>query len=1217
MIKLKLRFGAGRALKSSACFGVFAFPVSVALASVQPAVRMPKFETLEKLTVGPDNHFQVAIGGNEERMYFTRSSNLATRLFWRGLKGVESLGQVQAFVKAEFDTKDPAISFDGSRIAFTSFERQARGDICVQDVNATSGSKQLCAEEKTASEQPFWLSATNVGFIRRPVSTGRAQLVDWNIRTNEKRIILEDQIFSAHADAQGRWVVFASVADNKSAAQGELDRVLKVHRIKDSKTWALKIALPGLSGFPHFDAAGEAVYFAQFSNDTNADARIDGNDNGVLFRIPSTRLEDGHASILPEQLTTAEQNCNYPAPGSKFLYMTCAFEGTLDVYRIPKAGLVPAAWNEKTLLDAYRTSRSIAERTLLLNTLRYRFENYRNADSFEKIFSQHFLTGEYQAALYYLDFVVDNAPAFSKQGYAVLRHILEILQYRALEKLDQISPEFVALLEGKKRIFLREKGAFRDFADLAQTYVELSMRENKKARDRFVKASLSRFKTSLEQYVYFSLSRTMLDENLMTLGDWYRLAVNVAQSPVLTDESRAYVSSVIIAKVAETKKAPADRLAQIQLLRTGAAAGSILDTLLATQDYALKIALAENEADEDKAFQGFNGIFAKTTDQYYLNRALAVQAVLTLAEFNKSRVMQFVASNWLAAAKLSDTEFMHARDQYVSVVLDKAYSLWAKSNPRSASQVFYSSVRLTDDQEAHLGFVTTMLQDNNRKLLDERYASLKSGTFTGSNVDFAKAVILLFDDLSAKDRKSEDKLKEASKILMGIVDDGTRPAGKHLLLGYISHEMLLRRMKGFTFDQELSQTAHHQYMIALDLARKSPRLTARILQNLAMLHLQTGNFGLASGYFAARNKSAFESEQERLSVLWHFSKALYRNGEFPAAAEVSVEGFKLAQKLKSEAEILNGWNERAAFHLSQSGKFAEAAEMYAALLARIEKRNDENVLKALFMQGWSLMKAGRIKQASAAFDKALTLAGKSKSRKPSGEPGDVVEFQPERYSALAYGFLTQMSNTPEGRIVLRENRMKIMRGWEKSLKSFSLSQENWDRFVLKDCSAQAVDYWLAKNPEKSVKQMEECLMRASKAVEKSGESADESILETLRVSWMLSARFKEKNLGFSAAVTETYLNLSRRALSKLDTIAAASRPMANRWLRLKAEQTGLRTIMKAVSQREFLSKKDSLAELQQIGGSDRLELLNAEERQALAEHLGRIRAKVEQHGLER
>lgn len=1179
-------------------------------AASEAQLRMPRFETLEKLTVGPDNHFQVAIGSSEDKMFFTRSSNLATRLYWRGLKGFQALGQVQPFVNAEFDTKDPAISFDGSKIAFTSFEKQARGDVCVQDLAASKQSSQICAEEKNASEQPFWLSTQTVGYIRRPLGSSKAQLVSWNIQSKEKRVLFEDQILSAHADAQGRWLVYASVNGKSRTNEDQLGRVLKVHRLKDGQTWSLRISLPGLSGFPRFDDRGESLYFAQFSNDTNADARIDGNDNGVLFRLPVGKLDDSTSDLLPEQLTTSEQNCNYPAPGREYLYMTCAFEGSLDVYRIPKTGLIPPNWSEKYLLDAYRTSRSIAERTLLINTLRYRFESYRNLDSLEKVLSQHFLTGEYQAALYYLDFVEANAPAVDKSGYAVFRNILEVLQYRAREKLDQISPEFVALLNEKRKLFEKEKGPYRFFAVLALAIVDFSARNPAKAKEKFQKVSVAQQRSPLEQAVYFYLSRLLLEQNVLTLDQWFQAATAVAQSSILSDESRAYASSLIISKVAESNKSAADRLKRLQELRSGVKAGALLETLLTSQEFILKVALSQTEADEDKAFQEFNKIFAKTSDQYYLNRALSVQAVLTLAEFNKTRVMGFVAANWLAAAKISDTEFMHARDQYVGVVLDKAYGFWAKPDAKSASQVFYSAVRLTDDQEAHLGFISTLLQDNNRKLIDERYASLKSGSFTVGNLDFAKAALILLDDMTAKDKSKLKQLDEAEKVLLAIKDDGSRPAGRHLLLGYISHQKMLRKMKGFTFDQELSQAAHHQYMIALDLARKSQRMSAQILENLAMLHLQTGNFGLASGYFAARGKIAFESDEARLSFLWNYAKALYRNGEFAGAAEKSLQGLALSKSKKLSGDTIVGWTERAAFHLSQADRFKESADLYTQVLSQIEKRGDENALKALFMQGWSLMKAGQLKLAANAFDKAIVLAEKSKSRKASGEPGDVVEFQPERYSALAFGFLTQMASTPGARLPLRANRMKIMQGWEKSYKSFALSRENWSRFVLKDCTSQAADLWSTNEIIKSVQQLEECLKQAAVAAEESGEAADESILETLRVTWMLASRLAEKKALLSASGLESYLNLSRRALSKLDTVAAASRPMANRWLRLKAEQTAVRTTLLTPGQRDYLTLADSSSALQQIASSDRVELLNADERQSLTRQIDQIKDRL-------
>lgn len=1184
-------------------------------AANEPVQKMPRMENLEKLTVGPDNHFQVAIGGNEDKIFFTRSSNLATRLYWRGLKGAQALGLVQPLVKAEFDTKDPAISFDGARIAFTSFERQARGDVCVQDVAAEKEKpSQICADEKVASEQPFWLDAQTVGYIRRPIGKSNAQMVSWDLRSREKRVLFEDQIFSAHADAQGRWIVFSSVDGNAGRSGGDFERLLKVYWRKDQKSHPLRVSLPGLSGFPRFDDGGEFLYFAQFPNDTNSDARIDGNDNGVLFRVPAGVLADGKGVVLPEQLTTAEQNCNYPAPAREFLYMTCAFEGTLDVYRIVKTGLIPTRWNENVLLDAYRTSRSIAERTLIINTLRNRFEKYRNLDSLEKVLSQHFLTGEYQAALYYLNFVEAAASAGEKIGYAVLRNILEILQYRARERLDQISPEFVSLLNEKRKILEREKGAFKSFADLALIFVDLSQRDFTKVKTRFSKIKVAAQQSPLEQYTYFLLSRTLLAQKIVGIDDWYRAAAAVAQSAILNDEAKAYVGSVMVSKIAESHKTAAERLSRLQAVRKLAASGTLLDTLLASQESALQVAVAEGDAAEDKPFQEFNKIFAKTSDQYYLNRALAVQAVLTLAEFNKTRVMGFIAANWLAAAKISDTEYMHARDQYVGVVLDKAYGFWAKPDTKSASQVFYSSVRLTDDQEAHLGFVTTLLQENNRKLLDERYASLKSGSFTAANVDFAKAAVLLFDDLARQEKESTELLEQAEKILLGVRDDGSRPAGKHLLLGYVAHQKLLRKMKGFTFDEELSQAAHHQYMIALDLGRKSQRLTAQVLNNLGMLHLQTGNFGMASGYFAAREKLAFENPQAQMSFLWNFSKALYRNGEFPRAAEVSLQGLTLAQQNKLSEKVQQAWTERTAFHLSQADRFKEAAEHYGKLLSGIEKQGDENTLKALLMQGWSLMKTGQSKQAANSFDKVIVLADKSKPRKASGEPNDVLDFRPQRYSALAYGFLAQMSNAPSARIPLRTNRMKIMEGWEDSLGSYALSRENWSRFVLKDCTSQAADLFLSGDHSGAGRQLDECLQRLAVAVEDSGETADETALETLRVTWMLSSRLAEKNISLSAKSMDTYLLLSRRALSKLDSLAGASRPMAVRWLRLSSEQSVLRSTLLSSTKPEYIKPADAEKVLQQIATSERLELLNAEERQTLAAHLAGLQERLKRVG---
>jgi tetratricopeptide (TPR) repeat protein len=322
----------------------------------------------------------------------------------------------------------------------------------------------------------------------------------------------------------------------------------------------------------------------------------------------------------------------------------------------------------------------------------------------------------------------------------------------------------------------------------------------------------------------------------------------------------------------------------------------------------------------------------------------------------------------------------------------------------------------------------------------------------------------------------------------------------------------------------------------------------------------------------------------------------------------------LAQQNKMPEEVQYAWTERTAFHMSQADRFKEAAEYYAKLLSGIEKRGDENTLKALLMQGWSLMKAGQIKQAANAFDKVIVLADKSKMRKASGEPNDVLEFRPQRYSALAFGLLTQMSKVPAARIPLRGSRMKLMAGWENSLSSYALSKENWSRFILKDCTSQATDLWLSGDHAGAGRQLDECLQRLAIAVEDSGETADESALETLRVTWMLASRLAEKNVSLSATSMDTYLLLSRRALSKLDSLAGASRPMAVRWLRLSAEQSVLRSALLSSTKPAYIKPADAAKALQQIAASDRLELLNADERQTLAVHLAGLQERLNRVG---
>lgn len=1171
-------------------------------------IKMPQFERLEKLTVGPDNHFQVAVSSSEDKIFFTRSTNLASRLYWRGLQGYQALGQVNAFEDAVYDSKDPSLSPDASRIAFTSFEKQARGDVCVKNVQSGIAGVAVCAGETVASEQPFWMSSTKIGYIRRPAGALRAQLISFDLNSKEKAILFEDQILSADAHPLHGKIIYSSILEGKS--KGNTNRgVLKVFSLENQSTKVVGIALPGLSGFPKFDVLGEFVYFAQFSNDTNADSVIDGNDNGVIFRIPSAKLNESSTAVMPEQLTTSEQNCNFPAPGRNALYVTCAFEGTLDVYRMPKTGLVPASWQEAHLLDAYKTSRTIAERTLITNTLRHRFPDYQKLESIERLMSQHILTGEYQAAQYYLGQVEPLAPAAQREGFAILSNLLEVLHYRSVEKLDQVSPEFLQLLRQKKSFFERVSPAYKSFAQVALAFVDLSARQPQLARKKFDRVNTGDLRSSLEILFYLNLAKTLLEADQINHTSWFDAVVRVAEGAVISDESKAYLASQVLLKLSQLEKGAVLRAGLIESLLKNVRADSVFDVVLRSQLHLLQLAQTNVVKDEDRHFGEFNKILAKTGKRYYLRRVVSIQGVLTLAEFNKTRVMNFVDSNWLSAASIYDTEYVKARDQYVSVVLDKSYSLWAEKQLKPASQVFYSAVRLTDDQEAHLGFVSTLLLQNERKLLDERYESLKKAGLNAANLEFARAAMLLADDASRSQREDVSVLEQAEKILTSLKDDGSRPAGKHSLLGFIYHQKVLRRADGFQFDSDLIQKAHHQYLVALDLARSSNRMSARILQNLALLHSQTGNYGLASGYFLARQKLGFESKEQQLTFLGLFSKALYRNGEFVAAAERSSVALQIARELKKSAAELLVWTERNAFYLSQASNFKNAAEVYEQVL-KLNTSEDENRVKALLMAGWSYWKSGERKRGADYFDKTISLSNKLKPRAARKEPGQVLGFQPDRYRLIAYGFLAQLGTTPAARMPLRAERIKTLDRLKDRLDEFGLSRENWSRFVLKDCVSQEADRWSSSG----VLTLNTCLSLAREFVDAGVQPADEMMIETLRVSWQLLASTRQKANAPDLKANQNYFDLSRRALSGLDALAGASRPMANRWLKLRADSLAARHLLLTAGQNDYISRADAVAELERLSNSERLELLSADEREQFSRHLDRTKKLVAQLG---
>ena len=121
------------------------------------------------------------------------------------------------------------------------------------------------------------------------------------------------------------------------------------------------------------------LFFSHYLDDTNHDNVIDANDNSVVFRASIDSLLKNDA-VFPEQLTSTDSNCSFPKAYKNQLYVTCAFEGSLDIYRLPITGVVPSQWDEKLMMSAHETARTYQERILILNSLKFRLGSRAPAD---------------------------------------------------------------------------------------------------------------------------------------------------------------------------------------------------------------------------------------------------------------------------------------------------------------------------------------------------------------------------------------------------------------------------------------------------------------------------------------------------------------------------------------------------------------------------------------------------------------------------------------------------------------------------------------------------------------------------------------------------------------------------------------------------------------------------------------------------------------------
>lgn len=983
--------------------------------------RNNRLQPLEKVTVGPSDNYQAQPDETSNRLYFTRNQHLIASLLVQDLDD----GRHWSLLPEGIDAKDPVLSPDRQQLAFTSFRQDALGDVCVQAL--PDGALRCLTPHGSREWMPFWVGNDQIGYLRSRVGDNTTELVLQSLQGGNPQVLLQGALASPASSADGRYLVYQRLQETGNALHlYDLQQKRELGRIP--------LDLPGISSYAAIDSERGWLYFAHYLNDTSADQQIDAEDHSVIFRLPLQQALQAEKPLLPEQLTSVARNCNFPALGREHLYVTCAFEGSLDTYRLPLSGQVPDFWNQEQLLQAHATTGSHEERLLLLNVLRNRF-NIATAEVLERQLSNHLELGEHTAARHYARQLQQHYrqqdQAALADFYANLDRLLLMQAAQARQPLAQgqqrvLTLSFQQQLQAQRQQLLPSPS--QGSSPLFQTWFDLLEQQPVRAQRRLQQARLPDG-NPLQAYLLVELQRQLLQDQPAALSS---LLEQAARNPQLPDNARLFYAVHYLRLQGQLHP-------DTQARRQAVAAAlprfteSRLTDLLQNELDLLALGQSTDTATDRSLWQGISQRLRQHQDDPALRRALHIRAIQLMGLAQRYDMMELMSRNWLTLTRITEVAFAETAENYARINRDRAYGSLQQGQPATALNTFYAVIRQTADLESLYNLLNIGLDDQNglQERLTLLYNQLQNEQLLRNNTRYADALRLLLQN----PQPSDAQLQQATGLLQGFQPDGLDGGAFDLLLGSLHHRRLLLGQTGYQYSQNLFQQANHHYLLGLDLSWSNPRLQATLLDNLGRLHLAVRNYGQAAGFFALRLELPFVAAEEAVWLRWRLARALFHSNRAEEAAQQAQLALQQAENL--QLPDLLPLRERTAFYSLQAGHYATAEATYAGLLD--ESLDAINRAKALLNRGYALF---HLQQQQAARNAFLQLLQELPGL-PVQPATDyrLAPFQPRRLELQAYGFLAQLSQPAQERQRWLEQRLALLEQMQDSNRTYGFDEQ--------------------------------------------------------------------------------------------------------------------------------------------------------------------------------
>ena len=947
------------------------------------------FNSLTKLTVGPFDNFAGVLNSSGDRLLYTQSKYLSTQI---RMLNMES-GLDKQLIAIDGDSKNPKISPDGKFIAFTYFINDAKGDVCFSPVEKLD--INCFTKPNIADHSPTWVGDDKIILLSSDDFGEHSVLWSYNLKDQSKEILLKGDIFSPSVSMDRKKLIYRDGSNRLNVIDLQTRKKLSSY----------KLAAPIRMGQSFFGPRDEFIYFVGYVLDTNRDLSIDSRDNGVIYRFKVSAQKD---RVVPTQLTSSAYNCSYPFVRESDLFLTCAFSGSLDIYKIQISGVIPQSWGEVDLWQAHKTSRSYHDRFILINHL------FTNANAMN--FNEHLkrslfnlvLSNEWLAASAYAE-VLSKQQEKLKSDYDAFSKLFSIYgKWQADQKRSeqgQMDKDLDRKIEELKKEQRKNAISLETKSILSAFYLFMSQHKE----EAFLQLKNSKFKSIFHIYLQSYLIRLSYPDI-----DAYRnvLEENISDKNMI-EENRVYYLSLYL-DLASSVKDPVQFIERF--LAKGGLEQEFID-VLENEIYIYKVTRTDDKKAQVKLAQSSSKIARKLKTSYIFKRLLFTRSMLIYQHAGLAKQQADLSSLWMSLSEKKSKEYPYVLEAFKDNTLENGYNFLEpqKNKLNYASGAFFAAIRSTDNLEAHFQYARlSLLKGASERFLNDYRLMLKDGLVTDKTMRFAE----LIRQLSFKQVAlwPIDQIDEGIEALSDLPDNASGAGIKYLLLANIFHQKVLTSQKLYSYDRDAAEKSHRYYLLAIDLSRDNPRIVGAAHLNLGLLHYSIRNFTLAAEYLSYRTDYKFENFKKKLAFDWVYANCLYRAGRANDAYRV------LEASLSIRHEASERYKEKAAFYAMAAGRYETATRLYLELAKDLGEQKMTGPM--MLSLGFSLFKAGQDDhQASFWLKKAIDYAD---ANGPKEVESAVVQNHAEKTRFIALGLLSQVESlSAQKRVGFLEKRLEF------------------------------------------------------------------------------------------------------------------------------------------------------------------------------------------------